>query len=99
MKNEQLIREVADLKTDIAQLKNKYDAMKDENKQLGSLLDKISVNNQNQMQQINSQSSEIMQLKTKVQQLKVRDHMTPYMQLQNSHLMTLIQTIFCIHSA
>jgi len=52
--------------------------MKDENKQLTTLLDKMAVNNENQIQQINSQNSEIgalkdenKQLKTDVQQLKV----------------------------
>ena len=52
--------------------------MKDEKKQLTTLLDKMAVNNENQIQQINAQSSEIItlkdenkQLKTDIQQLKV----------------------------
>ena len=97
--NEQLRRDVDDLKIDITQLRTDNDAMKDENKQLKAnsnkereeigelkaenvitkneskqlttLLDKMAVNNENQMQQINSQSSEILQLRTEVQQLKV----------------------------
>ena len=80
--NEQLRRENDVLKTDITQLRTSNDAMKDENTQLKAkqrdeigqlttLLDKMAVNNQNQMQQINSQSSEIVQLKTELQQLKV----------------------------
>ena len=69
--NEQLRRENDALKTDVTQLR-------DETKQLTTLLDKMAVNNENQIQQINFQSSEIAtmkdenkQLKTEVQQLKV----------------------------
>ena len=62
--NEQLRREVDILKTDNTQLRTDNDAKKDENKQLTTLLD-------NQIQQINSQSSENAQLRTEVQQLKV----------------------------
>ena len=80
--NEQLRRENDVLKTDITQLRTSNDAMKDENTQLKAkqrneiaqlttLLDKMVVNNENQIQQINSQSSEIAQLKTKNHQLKV----------------------------
>ena len=83
--NEQLKREINVLKTDNTQLRTNNDAMKDEiillqgnsDKQkdeigqLTTLLDKMAVNNQNQMQQINSQSSENAQLRTEVQQLKV----------------------------
>ena len=52
--------------------------MNDENKQLTVLVDKMAVNNDNQMQQINLMSNEnatikdeIEQLKTEVRQLKV----------------------------
>ena len=62
--NEQLRREIDVLTTDNTQLRTDNDAMKDENKQLTTLLD-------NQIQQINSQSSENAQLRTEVQQLKV----------------------------
>ena len=80
--NEQLRRENDVLKTDNTQLRSNIDAMKDENTQLKAkqrdeigqlttLLDKMAVNNENLIQQINSQSSEIAQLKTELQQLKV----------------------------
>ena len=83
--NEQLRREVDVLTTDNTQLRTDNDAMKDEiiqlqgnsDKQkdeigqLTTLLDKMAVNNENQIQQINSQSSENAQLRTEVQQLKV----------------------------
>ena len=79
---EQLRRESNILKTDNSQLRTNNDAMKneiiqlkakqkDEIGQLTTLLDKMIINNQIQMQQINSQSSEIVQLRTEVQQLKV----------------------------
>ena len=55
-------------KDEIIQLQAKQ---KDEIGQLTTLLDKMAVNNQNQIQQINSQSSEIVQLRTEVRQLKV----------------------------
>ena len=55
-------------KDEITQLKINNDKQKDENKQLTTLLDKMAVNNENQ---INSQSSEIEQLKTEVHRLKV----------------------------
>ena len=80
--NDQLRRENDVLKTDNTQLRTNNDAMKDEIiqlqakqkdeiGQLTTLLDKMADNNQNQIQQINSQSSEIVQLKTEIQQLKV----------------------------
>ena len=69
--NKQLRREVDVLKTDNIQLRTDNDAMKDEIGQLTTLLDKMAVNNQNQMQQINSQSSENAQLRSKVQKLEV----------------------------
>ena len=76
--NEQQRREIDVLKTDVTQLRTNNDAMKDENKQLTTLLDKVAVNNENQIQQINFQSSKIAtmkdenkQLRTEIQQLKV----------------------------
>ena len=74
MSNEQLRRENDVLKTDNTQLRTENDAMKDEIGQLATLLDKMAVNNENQMQQINSQSSEIAQLKTENEQLKVSQY-------------------------
>ena len=72
---EEMRRENDVLKTE---LKTNNDKQKDEIRQLTTLLDKMAVNNENQIQQINSQSSEIAtvkdenkQLKTEVQQLKV----------------------------
>ena len=69
------------LKTDITQLRTNNDAMKDEIiqlqakqkdeiGQLTTLLDKMAVNNENQIQQINSQSSEIEKMEVKIGQLK-----------------------------
>ena len=76
--NEQLRRDVDALKTDNALLRTNADAMmnvitqqNDEIAQLTTLLDKVAVNNGNQIQQISFQSSEIAQLKTENQQLKV----------------------------
>ena len=69
--NEQLRRQNDIVKNDNTQLRTNVDAMRNEIRQLTSLLDKMSVNNENQMQQINSQSSEIAQLRSENQQLKV----------------------------
>ena len=80
--NEQLRRENDVLKSDNTQLRTDNDAMKDEFiqlqakqkdeiGQLTTLLNKMAVNNQNQIQQINSQSSENAQLRSKVQNLEV----------------------------
>ena len=52
-------------------MRRENDVLKTDNTQLTTLLDKMTVNNENQMQQINSQSSEIEQLKTEVHRLKV----------------------------
>ena len=79
---EEMRRENNVLKTDNTQLRTEIDVMKDEITQLRAkqkddigqlttILDKMAVNNENQIQQINSQSSEIAQLKTENQQLKV----------------------------
>ena len=71
------------MKAEIIQLKANDNRQKDEIKQLTALLNKMAVNNENQIQRINSQSSEIetmkgenKQLKTEIQQLKVRDYIT-----------------------
>ena len=56
-------------------LRTNNDVMKDENKQLTTLLDKMAVNNENQIQQMSSEiatmKDENKQLKTEIQQLKV----------------------------
>ena len=73
--NEQLKRENDVLKAKIDTMKDEIIQLqanqKEENKQLMTLLDKMAINNENQIQQIKSQSSEIAQLRTEVQQLKV----------------------------
>ena len=56
---------------EIGELKAENAIIKDKSKQLTTLFDKMIVNNDNQMQQINSQSSTIAQLRSEVQQLKV----------------------------
>ena len=66
--NDAMKNEITQQKNEMIQLKAKQ---KDEIGQLTTLLDKMAVNNENQIQQINSQSSEIAQLKTENQQLKV----------------------------
>ena len=82
VKIKQLKRENDILQANIAQLRTHYNAMKDEIiqlqtkqkdeiGQLTTLLDKMAVNNQNQMQKINSQSSEIIQLRAENQQIQV----------------------------
>ena len=82
MNNEQLRRENDVLKSDNTQLRTDNDAMKDEIiqlqakqkdeiGQLTTLLDKMAVNNEDQIRQINSQSSENTELRTEVQTLKV----------------------------
>ena len=63
--------EIVHLKADNIQLRTDNDAVKVEVGQLSTLLDKMAVNNENQIQQINSQSSEIVRLQSEVQQLKV----------------------------
>ena len=70
------------LKANITQLRTDFDAFKDEitqllakqegdTRHLTTLLDKIAVNNQNQIQQISLQSSEIVQLRAENQQIQV----------------------------
>ena len=83
--SKQQCEEVSILQSDIVKLKTENNAMKDEIKQLTSLLGKMTVNNENQKEKIDFQSStnetiqdenkqlkaEVEQLKTEVQQLKV----------------------------
>ena len=71
--NEQLRRENDVLKTDVTQLRTNNDAMKGENKQLTTVLEKFDVNNDNQIRQINSQSSEIATMKDESKQLKTEN--------------------------
>ena len=70
------------LKANITQLRTDIDALKDEiiqllakqkgdTRQLTTLLDTMAVNNQNQIQQISLQSSEIVQLRAENQQIQV----------------------------
>ena len=79
---EEMRRENDVIKTDNTQLRTNNDAIKDEITQLKAkqkdeigqlttLLDKMAVNNENQIQQINSQNSEIAQLRAENQHLKV----------------------------
>ena len=63
---EELKRENYVLKTDNA-------TMKDENKQLTTALDKMAVNNKDQVQQINSQNSEIAIMKNENKQLRTNN--------------------------
>ena len=53
-------------------LKTEKDQLKDVNEQLTELLNKMEVNNQNQIEKINSQSSKIADLIAELEQLKVR---------------------------
>ena len=76
--NKQLSEEIDILKTENTQLKSNTNAMKDEIKELTTLVGRMTVSSGNQMEQINSQSSKIKtmedenkQLIAKVQQLKV----------------------------
>ena len=91
------------MKAEILQLKANDNKQKDEIKQLTALLDKMAANNGNQIQQINSQSSEIetmrdenKQLKTEIQQLKVRDHIgftyISYTSQLPSHILSNMKT-------
>ena len=69
--NEELQKEIDLLKAENTQLSANNDEMKEENTQLTTLVNKMGTNNLNQIQQINSQSSEIEQLRNEVKQLKV----------------------------
>ena len=82
--NEQLRREVDVLTTGNTQLRTDNDTMKDkiiqlqakqkdEIGQLTTLLDKMAVNNENQIQQVNSQSSKIAQLQTEVDMVRAEN--------------------------
>ena len=59
------------LKTENTQLRTNRDALKDEIGQLTTLLNRLNENNLKQIQQINSQNTEIVQLTAEVQKLKV----------------------------
>lgn len=69
--NDSLKTESEVIKEEIKQLKTDNDKHKDEIGWLTALLDKEAVNNEKQLQHINSLGSEITQLKSKNQQLKV----------------------------
>ena len=55
-------------------LKKEIDVLKAENSQLTIVLKKINSNNENQVQQINSQSSEIYAMKEEIAKLKAKNH-------------------------
>jgi len=83
------------------QLSSEIGALKDENKQLTSLLEKMAVNNEIQMQQINSQSSEIGTLKDENIQLKteidmIKDENTQ-LKVENNVLKTHLVTSSSFH--
>ena len=67
---EELRIEIDALKIDNKQLRTNNAIMKDENKQMTAALDKMVVNHKNQVQQINSQSSEIVTMKNENKQLR-----------------------------
>ena len=84
------------MKDEVTQLKANNDRQKVEIAQLTTVLDKMASNNEDQMQQINSQLSEIdalrdenKQLKAEVQQLKVSH------KFNDSHSEVIICTMFC----
>ena len=56
------------------ELKREIDVLKAENSQLTTVLKKINNNNENQMQQINTQSCEIDAMKEEISQLKADNH-------------------------
>ena len=62
-----------DLRRENNVLKTDNATVKDKNKQLTTLLDKMAVNNENQIQQINSQSSEIAKIKDEIERLKTEN--------------------------
>ena len=72
---EELRREIDALKIDKTQLRTNNAIMKDEIGQLTTALDKMAINNENQIQQINSQSSEIATMKDENKQLKAENNM------------------------
>lgn len=84
--NEQLLREEIDV------LKTENDELKNANEQLTGLLNKMAINNQKQIQQINSQSSEIAYLTAEIQQLKVSSYMLSYSHVK--HLAILFEWYF-----
>ena len=59
----------------MAQLRDKNDEMKDENKQLTALLNKMAINNQSQIEQINSVNSENATMKDENRQLRSENFM------------------------
>ena len=73
--NEQLRRENNVIKSDNTQLRTSVDTMKNEitqqKNEITQLQTKMAIDNENKMQQIYSQSSEIAQLRAENQQLKV----------------------------
>ena len=69
--NKQLKANSDKQRDEIRELKADNMITKDESRQLTTRLNKMAINNENQTQQINFQSSEIVQLRTENQKLKV----------------------------
>ena len=63
------------IKDENTKLKASNDNQKDEIGQLITLLDKMAVNNENQIQQINSQSSEIDTMRDEIGQLRTENQL------------------------
>ena len=70
-----MVKENNSLKADNAHLRTNNDKMKNEIEQLTTLLNKVAVNNENQMQQINFQSSEIYTIRDEIEQLRTEADM------------------------
>ena len=56
------------------ELQRQIDTLKNDNTKLTSVLKKINSNNENQVQQINSQTSEINAMKEEITELKAKNH-------------------------
>ena len=67
---EEMVKENNSLKADNTHLRTNNDKMKNEIVQLTTLLNKVAVNNENQMQQIDFQSNEIYTIRDEIEQLR-----------------------------
>ena len=70
-------------------LRSKNDTMKDENKQLTALLEKMSVNNKNQIQRFDAMNCEIDTLKDKIRQTTAENQQLKVSQYIVSIVITL----------
>ena len=70
-------------------LRSKNDTMKDENKQLTALLEKMSVNNENQIQRFDAMNCEIDTLKDKIRQTTAENQQLKVSQYIISIVITL----------